>query len=84
MTEATTADVETVADEAVAWRRLNPRMLLAHPVRELMRALPALVVLVVLGRGSDHLWSLLGVFFVVLIGLARWATTSYRVGPDHL
>ena len=33
-----------------SWRRLSTRMLLVHPVRELIRYIPALVGLVVAGR----------------------------------
>ena len=34
------------------WQRLDPRMLLVHPVREVMRFLPVLVGLFVAGTAS--------------------------------
>ena len=40
-------------ESPVGWQRLDPRMLLVHPVRDFVRFLPALVVLLVFGRGSD-------------------------------
>ena len=63
------------------WRRLNPRMLLVHPVQETVRFLPALLAVFVTGR-SNHRnpgwdWAALGV--VVLLGVSRWFTTRYRI-----
>ncbi len=64
------------------WRRLNPRMLAVHPVREILRAWPVLLGLLFFGRashGSGQLFGLIGVGVVVLLGLLRWFTTTYRV-----
>jgi putative membrane protein len=64
------------------WQRLDPRMLLLHPVRELLRFLPVLVGLLVAGTatGGDHgPWRLLGVAIPVGLGLLRYLTTSFRV-----
>ncbi len=64
------------------WRRLSVRMLAVHPVMEVLRALPALVGVLILGvsqGGAGHLWGLIGVGVVVGLGLVRWATTTYRV-----
>ena len=36
------------------WRRLDPRMLLVHPVQEAVRFLPALAAVFVTGRSSDR------------------------------
>lgn len=64
------------------WQRLDPRMLLVHPLRELFRFLPALAGLFVAGAASDSLdlrWQLLGVLVPVALGLARYLTTSFRI-----
>lgn len=71
-----------------SWRRLSPRMLLVHPVRELARAIPALFGLVVAGRsvGDGELWWLgpLGVVVVIALSVLRWATTRYRITPEQV
>jgi len=63
-------------------------MLLVHPVRELARAIPALLGLVVAGRsvGEGELWWLgpLGVLVVIALSVLRWATTRYRITPDQV
>ncbi len=68
------------------WRRLDPRMLLIHPIRELARMIPALIGVAVAGSRSDggDWWPLLGVGIVVGWGLLRWVTTTYRFGPDQV
>jgi putative membrane protein len=76
----------TQRDES--WRRLSPRMLLVHPVRELGRYIPALVGLVVAGRsvGDGELWwpGPVGVVAVVALSVLRWATTRYRITPEQV
>jgi len=63
-------------------------MLLVHPVRELGRAIPALIGLVVAGRsvGDGQLWWLgpIGVAVVVALSVLRWATTRYRITPEQV
>ncbi|GLW24768.1 hypothetical protein Mame01_48100 [Microbispora amethystogenes] len=69
------------------WRRLSPRMLLVHPVQEVVRAAPALLGLLVAGTssgGKGHLWTLAGVGLTVLFGMLRWFTTTYRISPEHV
>ncbi len=64
------------------WRRLSVRMLAVHPVMEVIRAIPALVGILIVGftqGGTGQLWGLIGVVVVVGLGLVRWATTTYRV-----
>ena len=78
-----------LAGTAVAspeWRRLSRRMLLVHPVKELGRALPGLVVLLFAGSGSGHgaLWGLLGAVIVTVLSVSRWFTTRYRVSADQV
>ncbi|CAN5689775.1 PH domain-containing protein [soil metagenome] len=66
-----------------AWQRLSPRMLLVHPVHEVLRQLPLLVGSIVLGSATNNrLWSLLGLAVIVGLGIARWFTTTYRIDDD--
>lgn len=68
------------------WLRLDPRMLLVHPVREVGRFLPVLIGVVVLGAGGDRVgWpQLLAVVVPVAIGLARYLTTRYRIHAERV
>lgn len=70
----------------VPWRRLSVRMLAVHPVREVLRAWPVLIGLVVVGTsgGRNPLWSLGGLGVVVVLGLSRWFTTAYRVSERQV
>jgi putative membrane protein len=64
------------------WRRLSVRMLLVHPVMELVRFIPAIIALVIVGTsrgGGGGYYALIGLGVGVVIGLLRWATTRYRV-----
>ncbi len=65
----------------IAWRRLDARMLLVHPVQEAVRFLPALLVVFVTGRSNQRSpwWDVAAVTLVVLFGLSRWFTTRYRI-----
>ena len=68
--------------EPVPWRRLDARMLLVHPVRELARFLPALVGVFVLGTANDHSsWEVIGVALPIALGVLRFLTTTYRITP---
>jgi len=71
------------AEHDESWRRLSTRMLLVHPVRELVRYIPALVGLVVAGRsvGDGEMWWLgpVGVVVIIALSILRWATTRYRI-----
>ena len=69
------------------WQRLDRRMLLVHPIRELLRFLPVLIGLFVFGRasgGTDVPWQLLGVAFPVALGILRYFTTSFRISEDRI
>jgi putative membrane protein len=69
-----------VVDPASGWRRLDRRMLLVHPVREIGRFLPALIGIALFGRSADGgVWGLVGVAVPVTLGLLRYVTTSYRI-----
>jgi putative membrane protein len=60
-------------------------MLLVHPVHEVVRQLPVLIGSLVLGTATgNHLVAVAVLAVTVAIGLARWFTTSYVIGPHDL
>src|SRR3954465_12799345 len=69
------------ASPVPGWQRLDPRMLLVHPVREVVRFLPAVIGLLLFGRSSESggIWGLVGVGVPVVLGVLRYLTTSYRL-----
>ena len=67
------------------WQRLSPRMLLVHPVHEVLRQLPLLIGSVVLGSATDNpMWALGALGLTVGFGIARWFTTTYRIEPGEV
>lgn len=73
--------------ETPGWERLDPRMLLIHPVRELVRFLPALIALFVAGTASGGLgewWQLAAIVVPVSVGVLRYLTTAYRITPGRI
>ena len=69
----------------VPWRRLDPRMLLVHPIKEVGRFLPVLVGLLVAGGASGTgPWALLGVGIPVGLGVVRYLTTTYRIADRRV
>ena len=68
------------------WRRLSPRMLLVHPVQEVVRAAPALLGLLIAGSNNGHgnLWALAGVAIAIGAGTLRWFTTRFRITPEQV
>lgn len=67
------------------WLRLSPRMLLVHPVHEVLRQIPLLIGSVVLGSATGNpMWTLVGLALVVGYGVARWFTTTYRIDADEV
>lgn len=65
------------------WRRLATGMLLVEPVRELLKFIPMLVVLIFAGRAGDSgpPWGLIGAAAVIALGISRWLSTRYRITP---
>ena len=60
-------------------------MLLVHPVHELLRELPFLIGAIVLGTTTgNQSWTVAVVAYTVVIGVARWVTTSYRIDAGQL
>ena len=67
----------------IAWQRLSPKMLLVHPVHELLRELPWLIGAVVVGSTTGNQWWTVAVLvYTAAVGMARWFTTSYHIDPD--
>lgn len=73
-------------DDLAEWQRLDPRMLLVHPVKEITRFLVPLVAVFVAGQasGGGAPWELLGVLFPVALGLMRYLTTSFRIAGGRV
>ena len=69
-----------------AWQRLDPRMLLVHPVREIVRFLPVLVGLFVASAATERgtYFQLFAVVVPIAIGIVRYATTRYRIHGDRV
>ena len=60
-------------------------MLLVHPVREVVRFLPALIAIAFAGRAAGgEAWQALGILIPVAIGLLRYLTTSFRVAAGRI
>ncbi|WP_408896386.1 PH domain-containing protein [Nocardioides sp. R1-1] len=69
----------------VPWQRLDPRMLLVHPVKEVAKFLPVLLGLLVAGSASGAgPWALFGVFLPVGLGVVRYLTTTYRIAGGRV
>lgn len=77
----------TQAPEHVAevpWRRLDAKMLLVHPVSELTRLAIPLFLLVFVGSGGIDGWHVAVVVIPIALGIWRYATTQFRITPEHL
>jgi putative membrane protein len=71
--------------EDATWHRLDPRMLLIHPIVEIGRALPALAAVFIAGSAQGrNYWGLLATGVVICLSLVRWFTTRLRVTPDSV
>lgn len=79
-----TERVELARD--AAWRRLDARMLLVHPVNDVVRFLPVLVGLVFIGGHSerDLPWHLAAVVLPIVWGVLRFLTTRFRITGDQI
>ena len=78
-------DGPDAAETRQQWQRLSPRMLLVHPVHEILQQIPLLVGAVVLGSATGNpLWTVVVIALMIVFGLARWFTTTYRIEPDEV
>ncbi|WP_036568993.1 PH domain-containing protein [Nocardioides sp. URHA0032] len=69
------------------WRRLDPRMLLVYPVKELVRFLPVLIGLFIAGTasgGAGEWWNAVGVLIPVGLGVLRYWTTFFRIAGGRI
>jgi putative membrane protein len=67
------------------WQRLSPRMLLVHPVHEVLRQIPALIGLILVGSATGNpMWAVAALALTVAFGAARWFTTAYRIGDREV
>ena len=67
------------------WQRLDPRMLLVHPINEAIRFLPVLIGIFVAGNAAgDGFWELAGIAIPVVTGMLRYLTTSFRVSDGRV
>lgn len=69
----------------VDWQRLDPRMLLVHPIKEVGRFLPVIIGLLIAGGASGAgPWTLVGVGLPVGLGVVRYLTTTYRIADGRV
>ena len=68
------------------WQRLDPRMLLVHPVKELIRFLPVVVGIFIAGSasGGDAPWHYFGIAIPIGLGLLRYLTTRFRISSGRV
>jgi putative membrane protein len=67
------------------WQRLSPRMLLVHPVHEVLRQIPLLIGTVVVGSATGNaIWTVAALGVTIGFGVLRWFTTTYRIEPDEV
>jgi putative membrane protein len=68
-----------------AWSRLSPRMLLVHPVHEVLRQIPVLIGTLLVGSATGNpIWVIGALVLTVAFGVARWFTTTYRIEPGEV
>lgn len=84
MSQETNLSTTTVAP--ADWRRLDVKMLLVHPVHEVVRFLPLLIGFFFLGNSAEGggWWHVAGVAIPVALGVLRYVTTSYRIADGQI
>jgi putative membrane protein len=71
----------------IPWQRLDSRMLVVGPLKNLLQLLPFVVVVLLTGRSGDltQVWMAVGgAAVVVLAGVLRWRTTRYRITGERV
>ena len=74
-------------NEPPEWLRLNGLMVIASPLKDLVRVAVPLIVLVVAGGGTRGWWQWAGLIGVVLLlarGVTHWATARYRITDEQV
>jgi putative membrane protein len=66
------------------WQRLDPRMLLVHPIREVGRFIIPLLAFFVAGSATENPWQYLTIAIPIGLGLARYLTTSFRIAGERV
>ncbi len=66
------------------WQRLDPRMLLVHPIREIGRFIIPLLAFFVAGSATENPWQYLTIAIPIGLGLARYLTTSFRINGERV
>ncbi|WP_322936872.1 PH domain-containing protein [Nocardioides bizhenqiangii] len=69
------------------WQRLDPRMLLVHPLIELRRFVVPLVGVFLFGASQGGVGTFVGIAALaipVTIGVVRYLTTSYRIADGRI
>lgn len=81
-------DLDDTAEQSAAdWQRLDPRMLVVYPLRELARFLPILLGIFVAGSVSGaagEWWNLVGLLIPISLGLVRYWTTAFRIAGGRV
>ena len=71
-------------DPASGWARLSPLMVLVHPVRLLVRLLPAVLLVLIGTPGPPLLQTGFVAVLLAVVGFWTWLTTTYRVTADQV
>ncbi len=66
------------------WQRLDPRMLLVHPIREVGRFIIPLLAILVAGTATESPWQYLAIAIPIGLGVARYLTTSFRISGQRI
>jgi putative membrane protein len=75
---------ESELDRDEQWQRLDPRMLLIYPIRELGRFIIPLLAFFVAGSASENPWQYLTIVIPIGLGLARYLTTRFRIAGERV
>ncbi|MDQ4051794.1 MAG: PH domain-containing protein [Actinomycetota bacterium] len=66
------------------WQRLDPRMMLVHPIREVGRFIIPLLAVFVAGAATERPWQYLTIVIPIALGLARYLTTRFRIAGGRV
>lgn len=85
MSEPDPAPVQGLAVAAPDdWQRLDRRMMLVYPVREVGRFIVPLLAFFVAGTATGRPWQYLTIAVPVALGVGRYLTTRYRVANGRV